>query len=164
MYQHLLIAVLAMAQVLGGPCDSLILCLRADGSICCVHSSSAACKCCADSGSDECGCCDNRSSTTSRCSSQVVSSHSGTSDPIAVNEQSPRRTHVLLLREPAPCVPRAVSSWSVEHWQMFFVLPAWESSLSFSQLARSRTEFAWKRMEDATPQAVLTLASTVLRC
>ena len=164
MPQQFLIAALVMAQILAGSCDSLIVCLHGDGSLCCVHSVSTPCHC--DDNHHECAgesCCG--------CSHQDEGGHSDhvtekTDHSTKLQSQlgSRHRTHVLLVCEAAPRVSRGITLSSVVRSTMPLDLPRTESPLFLARLAKGRVGHAQPGFDEATPHAIAVLSLTVLRC
>lgn len=164
MPQQFLIAALVMAQILAGSCDSLIVCLHRDGSLCCVHSVSAPCHC--DEGRQDCAgesCCGCSHEDHPGLSGDVKTG-TDRSATLGGNPDSRQRTHVLLMREAEPGVSRGVAVSIVAHWTNVLALPRIESPLALARLANARVGRAQQGFDETSPHAIAVLSLTVLRC
>lgn len=166
MFKSFLILMLATSQLLVGGGGSVYLCIKNDGSFCCLDAGAETCRCCADEipiveeKPSGCSCC---SETTSPAFSTEESAPSSWFELTLKSNDPCGCTHILIAQDQAQSKLTRISA-QFEMQQLVQVAPlaGW---IQLDDLIASRIASGWQYRPPTIESQALTVRSAVqIRC
>lgn len=167
MFKSLLILMLATTQLLAGSGGSVYLCIKNDGSFCCLDAGAATCSCCEEETPvvqqkpSGCSCCSEAASPSLSAQEFAPSS----SVELALTSNDPCGcTHILIAQDHAQSqLTRMSSRCDLHHFvEMTSHLPG---LISIASVAASRLASSWQYRPPTVDSHTLTVRSAVqIRC